>query len=270
MEQQQTGSVVQAEPRQKSKPDYGPAISFQARELFRILRNYLRSSTRRGKDFCWPGQAKLAEHLGRSIRSVQYYLGELEEVGLIKIVRTVQGNRYYLLSPNDAEEAHAESCVSDTQDVAPRHAESCVSDTQDVADAYRDFSRTDREGTDREEGKEPASSRIGEPVSPLKPAVPDVPARTASTPSKLTPEHLAQSFHFYQVGKKQWLEDVTTIFREKVRHGLDPQKIDAEINRPDRDRDERTWDFFKRFKPQETKNGTAYQRRARRNDHDEL
>jgi Helix-turn-helix domain len=60
------------------------AVSSVARHLFMILKDFAR-----GKNWpeCWPGKWRLAEETGRSVRSVQRYLRELEKCGAIEVVR---------------------------------------------------------------------------------------------------------------------------------------------------------------------------------------
>jgi len=42
-------------------------------------------------EFCFPGQEKLSEHLGTSLRSTNTYIKELQQVAVLEITRRGQG-----------------------------------------------------------------------------------------------------------------------------------------------------------------------------------
>lgn len=70
-------------------------VSPGARHLFFVLKDFAR-----GKNWpeCWPGKWLLAEEIGRSHRTVERYLQELERVGAIEVIRVDGGrNRYRVL-----------------------------------------------------------------------------------------------------------------------------------------------------------------------------
>ena len=57
-----------------------PDLSFGAKLAYAMLLKYAW-----GDDACFPGQAKLATHMGAGERSVRTYLKELETAGLLEI-----------------------------------------------------------------------------------------------------------------------------------------------------------------------------------------
>lgn len=64
---------------------------------------YLVLSSRAGrKGVCWPSQERLAQETGRSVRTVQRYLDQMRESGLLEVVTEVtpvgRRNRYRLLA----------------------------------------------------------------------------------------------------------------------------------------------------------------------------
>ena len=66
-------------------------LSMGALHLLRILKDYAR-----GKNYCWPGQTRLAQMLGRSERMIRRYIRELESAGVISVLQTGcnRTNRY--------------------------------------------------------------------------------------------------------------------------------------------------------------------------------
>lgn len=70
-------------------PNYilkNPKISIGAKLTFAMLLQYARE-----KDECFPGQAKLAEDMGSSDRSVRTWLNELKTLGLVTSKQQGQG-----------------------------------------------------------------------------------------------------------------------------------------------------------------------------------
>jgi len=61
-------------------------LSGGAKLTYAMLLKYARE-----EDECFPGQERLAKDMGSGLRSVVRYISELEEVGLISIVRRGQG-----------------------------------------------------------------------------------------------------------------------------------------------------------------------------------
>src|SRR5207253_1382568 len=90
-------------------------LSPPAALLYRILRDY-----QRGKRCCWPGQGRLGREMGRSRRSVQFYLRELVVAGLLKVERQglTRTNRYYCTS-GEAQRA----APQEAQRAAPQEAQ---------------------------------------------------------------------------------------------------------------------------------------------------
>lgn len=74
-------------------------LSQSALQLYGILERYAAVSVYKfGLDYCWPGQVKLAEELGRTTRHVRRLLRELERAGCLKVRRPnrQKSARYYL------------------------------------------------------------------------------------------------------------------------------------------------------------------------------
>src|SRR4030088_3511046 len=57
-------------------------LSVGAKLYYAMLLKYARE-----KDYCFPGQQTLAEHIGSSERSVRTYQKELEDVGFLEVVQ---------------------------------------------------------------------------------------------------------------------------------------------------------------------------------------
>jgi hypothetical protein len=83
-------------------------ISRDAKALYALLQSYTGAS-----EYCWPSQARLADGLGCTERSVINWLHELEENGLLRVEReTGKSNRYTPLVP-DAEPVKEPSRVTE-------------------------------------------------------------------------------------------------------------------------------------------------------------
>lgn len=67
-------------------------LSRGARRCFETLQSFLK-----GKDHCWPGQAKIAERMGCSLRSVKTYLEELRQIGAITSKRRPNSSCMYTI-----------------------------------------------------------------------------------------------------------------------------------------------------------------------------
>ena len=64
-----------------------------AKLYYAMLLKYARDA-----DYCFPGQARLADDIGTSVRSVKTYQDELERAGFLKVTRRGLGKtNYYTL-----------------------------------------------------------------------------------------------------------------------------------------------------------------------------
>lgn len=63
-----------------------PKVSIGAKSVYSLLLSYAWHN-----DLCFPGQERLAQDIGMGIASVNRFIKELEECGLIEIMRRGQG-----------------------------------------------------------------------------------------------------------------------------------------------------------------------------------
>jgi hypothetical protein len=130
------------------------SITPQAKTLYALLRMYAWQD-----DGCYPGQVKLAGHMGVSDRTVRDYMRELEDQMLVSTERRGStSNRYTLLALGlRAKRMHDRSCASDRDD------RSCASDqTGAVLPTKKTQGKNTQIG--RERGRAPVVKVSGKPV----------------------------------------------------------------------------------------------------------
>ncbi|MBU5485991.1 helix-turn-helix domain-containing protein [Clostridium sp. MSJ-11] len=96
-------------------------LSPQAIKLLLILKGHKNSSTK----LCNPSQALLAIEMGKSIRSIQRYLKELIEAGIVAVERMgrMMSNRYHLLIDDDLEQFKKQ--YAESKEVATNIKDKC-------------------------------------------------------------------------------------------------------------------------------------------------
>lgn len=114
---------------------YNRDLSHGAKLLYAALRGFAWQD-----ESCWPGQERLAESLGVTVKTVQRWIGELSDAGLVRIERRglARTNRYVLpqLSDPDATPVSYQDTTPMSHKVETEKVETATKGIEEVWDHY--------------------------------------------------------------------------------------------------------------------------------------